>query len=105
MEVEGGEVGVAGGTDALPGLVGVDVVEVDRGGAEDVGQSGLGLASVSARADAGAAHGLGDGALDAGAFGVSQFPGIGVLLGALVLEEFVFLAGVQGQTAGEAAGA
>jgi hypothetical protein len=105
IEVEVGEVGVACGAGGASGEVGVDAVEVDRGSAEHVGQAGLGLASVAAGADPGAANGLGHRALDAGPLGVPLFPLVGLLLGALALEEFMFLAWVQGQAAGEAAGA
>ena len=60
---------------------------------------GLGLAAVGRAAQPGAADGLGDGALDAGPDVVSGFPLRGLLLGALPGEEFVLLAGQQGQAA------
>ncbi len=97
--------GAACGADGVPGEVGVDAVEVDCCGAEDVGQGCFGLASVTAAADASGADGLGDGALDAGALVEALFPGVGFLRDALLLEEFVFLAGVQGKAPGETAGA
>jgi hypothetical protein len=99
------EVDAARGVDGVSGQVGVDAVEIDCCGAEDVGQGGLGLASVTAAADAGGADGLGDRALNAGALVEALFPGVGFLCGTLLLEEFVFLAGVQGQASDEAAGA
>ena len=47
--------GAACGADGASGQVGVDAVEIDCCCAEDVGQGGLGLASVTAAADAGGA--------------------------------------------------
>src|SRR5690242_10898998 len=105
IEVEVGEVGAPCGADGASGPMGVHAVEVDRGGAEDVGQAGLGLASVAAGANPDGADALGDGALDAGTLGVPLFPGIGLLLGTLPLEEIVFLTRVQSQASGEACGA
>src|SRR5690242_397375 len=102
IEVEVGEVGAPCGADGASGPMGVHAVEVDRGGAEDVGQAGLGLASVAAGANPDGADALGDGALDAGTLGVPLFPGIGLLLGTLPLEEIVFLTRVQSQASGEA---
>ena len=60
---------------------------------------GLCLAAVGGAAQPGAADGLGDGALDAGADVVAGFPLRGLLLGALPGKEFVLLAGQQGQAA------
>ena len=58
MEVEVGEVCVAGGSKWASGVVGVDAVEVDRGGAEHVGECRFGLASVAAAVDVYGPHGL-----------------------------------------------
>lgn len=85
FEVGVGEVGAACGADGVPGEVGVDAVEVDCCGAEDVGQGCCGLVSVSAAADAGGADGLGDRALEVGVLGEAPFPGVGFLRDALLL--------------------
>nr|WP_165845703.1 hypothetical protein [Streptacidiphilus pinicola] len=50
-------------------------------------------------------NGLVDGAFDAGAAAVALPPSGGLLLGALLLEQFMLLARVQGEAAGEAADA
>ena len=60
---------------------------------------GLGPAAVGSAAQPGPADGLGDGALHAGADVVAGFPLCGLLLGALPGEQFVLLAGQQGQAA------
>ena len=89
----------AGGAERGAVQPGIDADEVDGGSGQDAGEMGLGLAAVGRAAQPGAADGLGDGALDAGADVVAGFPLRGLLLGALPGEQFVLLAGQQGQAA------
>jgi hypothetical protein len=60
-----------------------DAGGVDGAGGQDVPDRGLGQADVSGAAQAEAADGLGDRALDAGAAVVAAVPGRVVLLGAV----------------------
>src|SRR5260370_4139936 len=98
-KVETSKVRDAGSAERGAVQPGIDADEVDGGGGQDVGEMGLGLATVGSAAQPGAADGLGDGALDAGADVVAGFPLCGLLLGALPGEQFVLFAGQQGQAA------
>ncbi len=89
----------AGGAERGAVQPGIGPDEVDGGGGQDVGEVGLGLAAVGSAAQPGPADGLGDGALHAGADVVAGFPLRGLLPGALPGEEFLLLAGQQGQAA------
>src|SRR5882757_918813 len=65
----------------------------------DIREMCLGLASIGGVTQSGAADGLGDGALDAGADVVAGLPLFGLLLGVLLCQDLLMFSGQQGQLA------
>ena len=98
-KVEASEVRDAGGAGRGAVQPGIGADEVDGGGGQDAGEVGLGLSAVGSAAQPGAADGLGDGALDAGADVVSLLPLVGLLFATSLIEDLLLRLGQEGEAA------